>query len=501
MIFNMRTLIRFSIFLLVALSTGASKSLNPERVERWGVFELEFQGPETGNPFTDVFLSAEFINGGLKFTPEGFYDGEGIYRIRFMPSEKGKWSYTTLSNTEELNGIHGKFTCVESSDDQHGPVRVADTHHFEYADGKGFFPVGTTLYCWQMERFDETLSTLENAGINKVRFMPFPHSGNQFPPFNPWEGSANDWDFDRPNPEFWQFIENAVRELGKRDVQADFIFFHPYESMGRQIWGLGPDVMTEAQRKNYLSYAVRRLAAYSNVWWSMANEYDIIDKSLSYWEPLAEVVANMDPYGHMHSIHGLPGTHYPGWNNPWVTHISIQDPNVSKISEWRKRYQKPVIDDEYQYDGNVKPWGQLTEEEAVLRIWIATIEGGYATHGESFSPYNFFWKGGTPQRSSFSRVSWLSEEVLNNDSKPLPGGLTAVDEVSAKAGNDYFLYYFGNEVSSEKSFSMPDGIEYRVDVLDTRNMTVSEMEGTYSGIFTINWPSNKHMAVRIYKNN
>jgi hypothetical protein len=480
------------------------KNGSNESIRQWEIFELSLKGPETGNPFLDVTLEATFSLGAKTITPQGFYDGNGIYKIRFMADALGEWSYKTKSNEKALDGVKGLLTCIESPNDMHGPVRVVDRYHFAYADGKRFFPVGTTLYCWQLERYDETLTTLKNAGINKVRFMTFPHGrndegeGNSFPPFNPWEGSVNNWDYDRPNPKFWQFIENAVRDLGEWGIQADFIFFHPYETGERQTWGLGPEMMTETQRKNFLSYAVRRLAAYNNIWWSMANEYNLIDTSLTYWEPLAETVANSDPYGHMRSIHNLPGKYYPGWNNHWVTHISIQDPDVLKISEWRKQYQKPVIDDEYEYDGNWEPWGNLTAEEATRRIWIATIEGGYATHGEAYKPYSFFWKGGTPQRSSFARVSWLSEEVLNNDYKPLPGGLTPIDSVSAKVGSDYFLYYFGNEVTSEMTITVSEGKEYMVDVLDTWNMTVKE-QGIYSGTFKIRWPSGKYMAVRIYR--
>lgn len=429
----------------------------------------------------------------------GFYDGDGIYRIRFMPHAEGLWSFVTSSNCVDLNGKKGQFTVDAASGSKHGPVRVVDQYHFVYTDGKRFFPVGTTLYCWQMERYDETLKTLENSSINKVRFMPFPHSGNKFPPYNPWKGSVNNWDFDRPNPEFWRFMENAVKDLGERGIQADFIFFHPYESGGRQTWGLGPELMTASQRENYLKYAVSRLSAFRNVWWSMANEYDLISKDTSYWEPLAAVVAESDPYGHMHSIHSLPGNHYLGWGNSWVTHVSIQSPDVHNISVWREQYKKPIIDDEYQYEGNWGSWGSLTPEEATRRFWISTIEGGYATHGESFKPYGFFWKGGTPQKQSFERVSWLSKELFNNQDKPLPGGWEPVeDSTSAQVGEDYYLYYYGNSETSEKTYNLPEGNEYQVDVLDTWNMTVNEMKGTYSGTFTINWPSSKYVAIRIY---
>jgi len=487
-----------SSVLAVSSCTGAQGAGGNQSVKQWDVFEVELKGPSAGNPFLDVTLSASFTHKDSVIMANGFYDGDGTYRIRFMPHEPGRWSYVTSSNTDELNNISGAFTVGEPSAGEHGPVRVVDTYHFAYADGKRFFPVGTTLYCWTMERYDETLATLKNANINKVRFMPFPHSGNTFPPYNPWQGSVNNWDFDRPNPQFWRFMENAVKELRDMGVQADLIFFHPYESGDRQTWGLGPEQMTATQRENYLKYAVARLAAYHNVWWSMANEYNDIDESTSYWEPLAAVVANADPYGHMHSIHGYPNLHYPGWDNAWVTHISIQSPDVTDISSWREQYQKPVIDDEYQYEGNWKPWGALTGEEATRRIWTATIEGGYATHGESYRPYSFFWKGGTPQRDSFARVSWLSGEVLNNDDKPLPGGLENIDNESAHHDQDYYLYYYGSTPTSEKTYVMPEGMKYKVDVLDTWNMTVTAVDGTYSGTFTISWPEAKYIAVRIY---
>jgi hypothetical protein len=489
MLINARTLYSFD-------TDKVSESGQSARL--WDVFELELSGPSTGNPFLDVTLSACFTHENATCQVSGFYDGDGTYRVRFMPHEEGAWSYETSSNREELNRIKGRFDVGAPLPESHGPVHVVDQYHFAYADGKRFFPVGTTLYCWHLERYDETLATLERAGINKVRFMPLPHSGHKGPPHNPWEGSANRWDFDRPNPEFWHSTENAVKDLRDKGVQADFIFFHPYESGDRQTWGLGPERMTDIQRKNYLKYAVSRLAAFHNVWWSMANEYDGINKTLSFWEPLAEVVAQTDPYGHMHSIHGYPGSHYPGWSQPWVTHISIQDPGVAGISGWRQQYQKPVIDDEYQYEGNWKPWGNLTAEEATRRMWVATIAGGYATQGESYTPYSFFWKGGIPQGASWARVSWLSREVLNNDRKPLPEGLTPIDRVSARAAKGYSLYYFGEEVTSGKSFTMPVGKGYQVDVLDTWNMTVTEVDGVYSGTFTITWPSGKYMAVRIY---
>lgn len=63
----------------------------------WGMFELELEGPREGNPFVDVTVSATFAHGGRHVTVEGFYDGNGTYRVRFMPDEIGEWRYETAS--------------------------------------------------------------------------------------------------------------------------------------------------------------------------------------------------------------------------------------------------------------------------------------------------------------------------------------------------------------------------------------------------------------------
>ena len=117
-----------------------------QSVKQWDIFELELTGPSNGNPFWDITLTASFTHGDSTIMINGFYDGAGIYRIRFMPHDLGSWSYVTSSNSERLNNIKGDFTVGAPSAGNHGPVRVVDKFHFAYADGKRFFPVGTTLY-------------------------------------------------------------------------------------------------------------------------------------------------------------------------------------------------------------------------------------------------------------------------------------------------------------------------------------------------------------------
>src|ERR1019366_3177360 len=78
-------------------------------IEQWGIFELALKGPTEGNPFTEVNLSAQFTQGTNVVVATGFYDGNGIYRVRFMPETQGRWKYTTASNVRKLDGQTGSF--------------------------------------------------------------------------------------------------------------------------------------------------------------------------------------------------------------------------------------------------------------------------------------------------------------------------------------------------------------------------------------------------------
>ncbi len=205
------------VAIFIATSSEATEKTAPETVERWGIFELSLSGPSGGNPFADVDLCAEFRQNERIFQPEGFYDGDGIYRIRFMPDALGEWTYLTKSNRLELNGKTGKFTCVKPSPGNHGPVRVHKTWHLAYADGTPYFQIGTTCYAWAHQGIameEQTLETLKKNPFNKMRMCVFPkdyaYNKNE-PKYYPFEGTPlKDWDYSRFNPEFFRHFEQRV---------------------------------------------------------------------------------------------------------------------------------------------------------------------------------------------------------------------------------------------------------------------------------------------------
>src|SRR6185437_13502499 len=221
----------------------------------WGIFERQLEGPSEGNPYLDVTLTAVFRKADRIVHVSGFYDGNGIYRLRFMPESEGEWTYETTSNADALNRISGTVNVGPARADYRGPVRVANRFHFRYADGTRYINLGTTAYVWNLQgdaREEETLATLAEAPFTKIRMCVFPkhYRYNQNEPDrypfvlkqkgkSAWDGSfaGSDrygwaFDFDRFEPAYFRHLEQRINQLAAIGVEADLILFHPYDRWG-----------------------------------------------------------------------------------------------------------------------------------------------------------------------------------------------------------------------------------------------------------------------------
>lgn len=466
----------------------------------WRPVDVVLDGPRHGNPFVDVELSAVVEGDGRALRVGGFYDGDGRYVLRFMPTAPGTWTFTTSSNARSLDGVVGEVETVVGNAD-HGPVEVRGGG-FGYRGGGRYLPIGTTAYAWthQEEELEEqTLATLAASPFAKLRMCVLPKSylynANE-PPRYPFEHAGDGWDLERPVPEFFRHLERRVTRLDALGVEADLIAFHPYDR-----WGFSS--MPAAADDRYLRYLVRRLAAFRNVWWSLANEYDLMfAKEEQDWERFAAIVREEDPYGHLLSIHNWRA--FYDHARHWVTHASIQrvDPYTTAelTDEWRRRWGKPVVVDECGYEGDIDlGWGNLTGEEMVRRCWEGAVRGGYVGHGETYhSDDEVLWwsKGGVLKGSSPTRIAFLRQVLAD-----APEGIRLLSaEHGAPCGGvpgEYYLTYFGMHRPRFRNVLTHPDVSYRVDVLDTWNMTVTELDGERSGAFRVELPGRPYMAVRM----
>lgn len=481
---------------------GSARARFVSVVPMYGRFELVLDGPSHGNPFVDVALMATVDTPSGTVDVPGFYDEAGIYRLRYLPLEIGEHRFRTSSNARSLDGIEGGFQVSEAEPGQHGPVWVERTFHFSHADGTRYLPIGTTAYAWthQGDALEEqTLATLAEAPFNKIRMCIFPKSylyNENEPVRYPFVGGIDHgFDLQRFDVSYWRHLEERIRQLAELGIQADIILFHPYDR-----WGFA--TMDAAADDRYLSYAIARLASFGNVWWSLANEYDLMPaKSNADWERFASIVRRDDPTNHLLSIHNC--FDFYDYSRPWVTHASVQRRDLYKTAEmtteWRELWHKPVVIDECAYEGDIdQGWGNITGVEMVRRFWEGAVRGGYVGHGETYlrSDEILWWsKGGELRGSSPERIAFL-RAVLEDAPREIEPIAIDWDTPSAGVDGEYYLFYYGFNQPRFRRFLWDPTVAYTVDVIDTWNMTIERLPGVCRGRFTVDLPARPYIALR-----
>jgi hypothetical protein len=474
--------------LLFALSLPAA--------EQWGLHEISLKGPSSGNPYIEVQWSATFTQGDRVAVVPGFWDGGDTYRVRFGPPSHGEWRYETRSATPELNGRTGAFTVTAPTGNNHGPVEVFDTFYLRYADGMPYHQFGTTCYAWvhqPRELQEQTLKTLAASPFNKIRFCVFPkaytYNRNEPELFAFKKGADGKFDFTRPDPAFWRDFEQRIPDLQALGIEADLILWHPYDRWGFAEMGRGND-------DRYLRYCIARLGAFRNVWWSLANEYDLMapgamaghrgDKAMADWDRFFQILQREDPHQRLRGIHNCRG--FYDHTRPWVTHVSVQHGDLTRVTDWRQQYRKPVVVDECGYEGNIpQGWGRLTAPEMVRKFWLGTMAGGYVGHGETYQhPEDLLWwsKGGVLRGESPARIQWLKDFVTA--SPPFhqlePRRIAGSGLLLAKPG-EYYLFYALNAQSPR--VPLAGERPYKLDLVDPWAMTVTPLGTAPAGEFTL----------------
>ena len=506
---------RLSLTCLLFVMTCLTLNAQNTNVPMWDRFEKSFTLKTEKNPFTDIDFTATFIHegDGVKMTVDGFYDGDDTFKIRFMPTLKGKWYYITRSSERELNRQEGSLICTDPAPNQKGMVQAGNDQNFVYPDGSLYHPVGTTSYAWihsDNDRQEQTYKTMEETGFNKLRFCVFPNNSvYEWPTIYPFkllkksysEEQKKDvylWDFSRFDVKFFQHLDKVVERLRDMKIEADLILFTPYDA---GLWGF--DRMSMENNMRYLKYVVARLASYSNIWWSMANEWDLVRaKTYDQWIEMSKFVDEKDPYNHLLSIHGGTAV-YIDYNLPFYTHASIQDQgplyNFEGAATVRNIFHKPILFDEVCYEGDhASRWAQLSGEQMLERIWMGLIGGTYVTHGECFvddmhndknyTGYAFLATGGKFRGTCPSRIKF-TRKIL--DSMPYSIRLAdqSWDDKTACAGPDHYFIYFASEKPKKWTFDLPTkcsrwprltaGKRFKVDIIDTWNMTTTTVKDVF----------------------
>lgn len=494
-------------------------------MRQYQLFELVYPA-SVPEEMSAVDLEAVFTINNESVRVKGFHDGVEGYRIRYYPVESGLCHWTVSGVVQD----EGEEYCEPG----HGGIVRADGCHFRRDDGSWFYPLGTTVYALLHQPqalFDQTMQSLEAAPFNKVRLCVFPKyydynrdEPEQHPFAKTSEGKP---DVKRPEPEFWRKMDLCLAKLNELGIQADLILFHPYDK-----WGYAE--MNFAECCAYLDYIVRRLSAFPNVWWSLSNEYELLDHfEMSWWNEFAMLLRERDPFHHLISNHN--------WITPWdfsdenMSHCCIQGGFVEETAAYIQKYNKPVVFDELGYEGDLEQsWGNLSAREIVRRFWLVYTSGGYATHGETFqNKEEILWwsKGGVLRGQSVARLQFL-RDVLESLPGPLSAGATDMPDLEmirkhpeqapqnefikrvqsmsehsfvllqralhqdiAHAGDQCILFYYDLHCPKEIRLRLPPKAKYQIEILDTWEMIRTVLPDLCSGQTVVPLPGKEAMAI------
>jgi hypothetical protein len=295
----------------------AAKENPTVEVARWDLHEFLARGRiHVANPFRDAALVGELVSpSGKTNVVDGFYDGDGTWRLRFAPNEEGEWSYGLRGEGVEILQ-RGKLRCTAPR--AHGTIGIhpENPYAFAHADGTPFFPMGDTCYGLfddspiTPELRAEYLKTRRGQRFNFVR-MTIGHSEARAATnsvYWAWGGTAQKPDLDHLNPEFFRSFDALMQQLRASGMNVELLLLNFYRRpfTDTNLWA-------PARERLWLRYVVSRYAAFDNVFlWTIANEYEThpdgryrldFPGDVEWAKATARFIKANDPYRHLVTTH------------------------------------------------------------------------------------------------------------------------------------------------------------------------------------------------------
>lgn len=216
---------------------------------KWKKYELVFTSSLVyENPVQDLkMMEVTFASpSGVIKTINTFWDGDNVWKARFMPDETGTWTFETRCSDVKNQGLHGQkgsFICRphESGKDiyRHGPViNPPGTYYLTHSDGTPFFYMACTAWNGALkstkEEWDQYLQQRASNNYNVIQLVTTQWRGceKSSEGLVAFEGCGRI----RVNPRFFRLIDekiDRVNEFGL--VAAPVILWALQNGKGREI--------------------------------------------------------------------------------------------------------------------------------------------------------------------------------------------------------------------------------------------------------------------------
>jgi hypothetical protein len=396
------------------------------RVPQWQPHDFEWhsrQQPE--NPFKVAFSAMVTGPRGASFRMPGFYDGNGIWKVRVSPTEPGEWTLVASSALADLDGKSIRFTSSANTDPKiHGGLRVdaAHRHHFVFEDGSRCFLLGYECdWLWALDADDPELKTinpfldkLTACGFNLVILNAYAHDTSwrkgktgpdDFGPPRayPWAGSNARPDHSRFNLAYWRHYDRVIAALHERGIVAH-IMIKVYNKM--VAW----PARESPEDDQYFRWLVARYAAYPNITWDFSKEAHN-EKNLAYKIGRLKFLRENDPYRRLLTAHTDQTTYDRGAYDKVLDYRTDQTHARwhQSILAHRKQCAWPVLNSEFGYEFGPGGRGDVTygvgqsPEEVCRRAWSIYMAGGYGAYYYTYTAWDVVRTQDTPPGYAYFR--------------------------------------------------------------------------------------------------
>ncbi len=359
-------------------------------------------------------LTATFTGpGGITQTVSGFWNGGANFDIRFTPTVEGSWTYTTSCSDASLSGQSGTINATAPNAGDHGFLRIDPDYKnsFVWDDGTRYFMWGQTYYDWMQavsvnNNYKASVDNSLAYGLSKIRFDVYAcnvsSEHNDYPDAQPYAGSSTSPDRDVLNLTYWQKLDELVQYMDSKGMVADLIVTTPY--LNGRTFG------TDDQNDRFIDYVRARYAAYTNVTWCVANEWNYANSG-SYPQNQADfnrmgaLLRNNDPWMTSGtslrplSIHQQTRDDFQFFDATWPTHAVIQYSPRNGVTnngdEWGNAgivanlgHDMPVVNDEYAYFGEYNNGHIVTQTMHRNAMWGVALAGGYGSTADFYENPN-----------------------------------------------------------------------------------------------------------------
>jgi len=353
--------------LLALLSTFAVLPASAQDLDRVEI-EIEIDH-NLANPH-ELDIWTEFNHADSTVIVRSFWDGGNIFLSRFTPPLAGEWTYTSRQSEDEVLET-GSFTSTGNSNSPYvekGRPRISDDgRHLSYGDGTPFFYLADTAWeiSWKSTREQVTTYLDDRAakGFTAIQFVPlshqllFPHGINNREG-NPFFLAAN---FDRPNPEYFRYIDWLVDEINKRNMIAVLVPMWAYMTELYPETGPTERKLTTGQALKLAKYIGSRYSG-DHVMWIVGgdNVYDT-DERKSFWTEFAEELDRASGRQYLLTLHphgfGASFDYFDN-NTEWLDFHSYQSSHLAEADYpweaaqrgYRFSPNKPVLNIEATYE-------------------------------------------------------------------------------------------------------------------------------------------------------